>query len=60
VDHERFHPGKRYDTRERIRKEWEIPAAAPVLLTGDLEKGVVADPDDKPGHRLLAVAESDA
>jgi UDP-glucose:(heptosyl)LPS alpha-1,3-glucosyltransferase len=32
VDHERFHPGKRHDARERIRKEWKIPAAAPVVL----------------------------
>jgi len=32
VDQERFHPGKRNESRERIRKEWGIPAAAPVAL----------------------------
>jgi UDP-glucose:(heptosyl)LPS alpha-1,3-glucosyltransferase len=32
VDQERFHPGKRNESRERIRKEWGIPAPAPVAL----------------------------
>jgi UDP-glucose:(heptosyl)LPS alpha-1,3-glucosyltransferase len=32
VDQGRFHPGKRNESRERIRKERGIPAAAPVAL----------------------------
>ncbi|MGH7769104.1 MAG: glycosyltransferase family 4 protein, partial [Candidatus Binatia bacterium] len=32
VDHERFHPGNRGNARDRIRKKWGIPAAAPLVL----------------------------
>jgi len=32
VDHQRFHPRNRAGARERIRKEWRIPAAAPLAL----------------------------
>ena len=43
VDHERFHPGRRDEARGRIRKEWGIPPAAPVVLfvgTGFQRKGL--------------------
>lgn len=32
VDHERFHPRNRESARARVRKEWGIPAAAPLAL----------------------------
>ncbi|HEY3303572.1 MAG TPA: glycosyltransferase family 4 protein [Candidatus Binatia bacterium] len=32
VDHERFHPRNRERARARVRKEWGIPAAAPLAL----------------------------
>jgi len=43
VDHERFHPDRRSHGRERIRKEWGIPAAVPVALfvgNGFQRKGI--------------------
>jgi UDP-glucose:(heptosyl)LPS alpha-1,3-glucosyltransferase len=32
VDHERFHPENRGRWREKVRRQWNIPAQAPVVL----------------------------
>jgi UDP-glucose:(heptosyl)LPS alpha-1,3-glucosyltransferase len=32
VDHERFHPRRRDEARDKIRKQWSIPQQAPLVL----------------------------